>query len=41
MKIVIDLEDFWLDEDDGSLENGLKTHITREVISQIKQSLKE
>ena len=40
MKFTIDIEDFWL-EDEESLEQGLKDHITREVICQIKTSLKE
>ena len=39
MKFTIDIEEFWLEEDDG-LEEGLKKHITHDVISQIKQSLK-
>ncbi len=42
MKIIVDLEDFYLDnEDSQSLEEGLKNHLKREVIKEIQKSISE
>ena len=40
MKFVVEVDDFYLSEDDN-LEEGLKKHITDNVISQISKQIKE
>lgn len=40
MKFAIEVEDFWLDEDED-LSNGLKAHIKNEVVCQISKNIKE
>ena len=39
MKFIIDIEDFWLEEEE--LTNALQTHIKREVVNQISQDVRE
>ena len=41
MKIEIDVSDFYLDEWDDSLEEGLKKHITNEAIATIFSKIKD
>lgn len=39
MKITLDVSDFWLDEED--IESGLKNYVTRQVLAQVTESIKE
>ena len=41
VKITFDLEDFWLEAEDGSLEDALRDHITRSVVFEIRNSIKD
>jgi hypothetical protein len=40
MKITVDLEDFWL-EDEGNIDHALKNHIVREVTKSIYSSIEK
>ena len=40
MKFIIDIEDFWLDEDDD-IEPALKRHITTSVVVQITKAIED
>ena len=40
MKFTIELEDFWMEEE-GTIEEQLKEHITHSVISEIRTKLKD
>ncbi len=40
MKFTIEVEDFYLDEDED-LREGLKAHIKRDVVAQISKNIKE
>lgn len=39
MKIVVDLEDFWLDSDE-SLDKGLREYVKRSIFNEIEKSIK-
>jgi len=39
MKIVVEVEDFYLDED-SNLEEGLKSYVTKQVLAEIASSIK-
>ena len=41
MKFTVEIEDFWLDEDSGSIEKELKDFIKRDVVRHISESLKD
>lgn len=41
MKVVVDFEDFYINEDSGSIENELKKHVTASVVSQIEKSIEK
>ena len=41
MKFTVEIEDFWLDEDSGSLDEELRHAIKSEVVREIKSSIKE
>lgn len=41
MKITFDLEDFWMEAEDGTLEESLRSHITHSVTCEIKNSIKD
>lgn len=40
MKITIDLDDFWLEEDNGTLNEQIKQHITHTVKTEVYNSIK-
>ena len=41
MKFTIEVEDFYLDEDSGSIDVELKKHITTSVVSQIEKNIEK
>ena len=41
MKFTVELEDFWMDEDSGGIEEELKNHIVTSVVVQIKKQIQE
>lgn len=41
MKLAIELEDFWMDEDSGDIEAELKEYVVREVAGKIQKSIRE
>jgi hypothetical protein len=41
MKITFDLEDFWMEAEEGTLEENLKDHITNSVVHEVRKSIQE
>ena len=41
MKFKIEIDDFWLDEDTGSLEDELKSSIKNEIVREIKKFIQD
>lgn len=36
MKFTVEIEEFWMDEDSGTLDEKLKSYVIHDVIMQIK-----
>ena len=41
MKFTVELDEFWMDEDSGTLDEKLKSYVIHDVIMQIKKDIKE
>lgn len=41
MKITVELDEFWMDEDDTTLDEKLKSYVIHDVIMQIKSGIRE
>lgn len=41
MKFTVELDEFWMDEDSGTLDEKLKGYIIHDVIMQIKSDIRE
>lgn len=41
MKFTVEIEEFWMDEDAGTLDEQLKSYIVHDVLMQIKKDIKE
>lgn len=41
MKFTVELDEFWMDEDSGTLDEKLKGYVIHDVIMQIKSDIRE
>lgn len=41
MKFTVELDEFWMDEDSGTLDEKLKSYVIHDVIMQIKSGIRE
>lgn len=41
MKFTVEIEEFWMDEDSGTLDEQLKSYVIHDVIMQIKSGIRE
>ena len=41
MKFTVELDEFWMDEDSGTLDEELKSYVIHDVIMQIKSGIRE